>query len=261
MTSLPLILAGMAMSQSSGAGQFESHGDIGSTRTAGSVKFDAAKGEYLVGGSGENMWFASDAFHFVWKKWSGNVSLAADVRWIGTTGNAHRKACLIIRQSLDPDAPYVDAALHGDGLTSLQYREVRGGPTREIQSGLSGPRKIHIEREGNEVFMSVAPEGGELRAAGGSFRLALHDPYFVGLGVCAHDSNAFEQAVFSDVVLERPPAATGERVLESTLETIAIASTDRRAVYTTRDHIEAPNWSRDGEYFFSTGRDSSSVSR
>jgi TolB protein len=160
MTSLPLILAGMAMSQSSGIGLFDNHGDIGNTHTAGSVKFDAGKGEYLVGGSGENMWFASDAFQFVWKKWSGDVSLAADVRWIGTTGNAHRKACLLIRQSLDPDAPYVDAALHGDGLTSLQYREVRGGPTREIQSGLAGPRRIRIEREGNEVFMSVAPEEG-----------------------------------------------------------------------------------------------------
>ena len=45
----------------------------------------------------------------------------------------------------------------------------------------------------------------------------------------------------------------GERVLESTLETITIASTDRRAVYTTRDHIEAPNWSRDGEYFLFNG--------
>ena len=254
MTSLPLILAGMAMSQSSGIGKFDNHGDIGNTHTAGSVKYDAGKGEYLVGGSGENMWFASDAFQFVWKKWSGDVSLAADVRWIGTTGNAHRKACLLIRQSLDPDAPYVDAALHGDGLTSLQYREVRGGPTREIQSGLAGPRRIRIVREGNEVFMSVAPEGGELRAAGGSFRIALHDPYFVGLGVCAHDSTAFEQAVFSSVVLEKPRATGGERVLESTLETIAIASTDRRAIYTTRDHIEAPNWSRDGEYFLFNGK-------
>lgn len=253
MTSLPLILAGIAMSQNSGVGQFDTHGDIGTTRTAGTVQFDAAKGEYLVGGSGENMWFTSDAFQFVWKKWSGDVSLAADIRWIGTAGNPHRKACLIIRQSLDPDAAYVDAALHGEGLTSLQYREVRGGPTREIQSGVSGPRRIRIERDGNDVFMSVAPAGGELRAAGGSFRIAMHDPFFVGLGVCAHDSNAFEKAVFSNVVLEKPQPAYGERVLESTLETITVASTDRRAVYTTRDHIEAPNWSRDGEYFLFNG--------
>ncbi len=253
LTSVPLILAGMAMSQNTGAGLFDNHGDIGNTHAAGSVSYDAVKGEYLVGGSGENMWFTTDAFHFLWKAWTGDVALAADIRWIGTGGNPHRKACLLIRQSLDPDAPYVDAAFHGEGLTSLQYREVRGGPTREIQSGVSGPRRIRIEKEGNEVFMSVAPGDGEPVSAGGSIRIALHDPFFVGLGVCAHDSNAFEKAVFSRVVLEKPKPAAAERVLESTLETITIASTDRRAVYTTRDHIEAPNWSRDGEYFLFNG--------
>jgi Tol biopolymer transport system component len=38
-------------------------------------------------------------------------------------------------------------------------------------------------------------------------------------------------------------------MLESTLETVTIASTDRRVVYTSRDHFEAPNWSRDGKHF------------
>ncbi|MGD0338378.1 MAG: transporter [Bacteroidota bacterium] len=45
-------------------------------------------------------------------------------------------------------------------------------------------------------------------------------------------------------------------ILESTLETIAIVSADRRVIYTTRDHIEAPNWSHNGKYFLfnSSGR-------
>ena len=41
---------------------------------------------------------------------------------------------------------------------------------------------------------------------------------------------------------------TVNRYCASGLETIAIASKDRRVVYHTRDHIEAPNWSRDGTY-------------
>jgi Tol biopolymer transport system component len=36
-------------------------------------------------------------------------------------------------------------------------------------------------------------------------------------------------------------------VLESTLETIAIDSKDRRVVRHAREHFEAPNWSRDGK--------------
>ena len=38
----------------------------------------------------------------------------------------------MIRQSLDPDSAYADAALHGDGLTSLQFRPTAGGETLEV---------------------------------------------------------------------------------------------------------------------------------
>ncbi len=38
-------------------------------------------------------------------------------------------------------------------------------------------------------------------------------------------------------------------MIESALETVEVASTDRQVVYHTRDHIEAPNWSRDGKFF------------
>ncbi|MGH9847635.1 MAG: TolB family protein [Blastocatellia bacterium] len=38
-------------------------------------------------------------------------------------------------------------------------------------------------------------------------------------------------------------------MVESTLETIAISSKDRKVIYTAGEHFEAPNWSRDGKYF------------
>jgi len=78
----------------------------------------------------------------------------------------------------------------------------------------------------------------------------LTDPFYIGIGVCAHDSSAFEEAVFSNVeITTGKKVSSAEPALESTLETVAIASTDRRVVYQVRDHIEAPNWSRDGKYF------------
>jgi TolB protein len=245
-----LAILGSVSSQDSALGLFEKHGDIGAVHKPGSVEYDPAKKSYLIAGGGENMWATSDAFHFVWKRMSGDLSLAADIRWIGTGGNAHRKACLLIRQSLDPDSPYADAVVHGDGLTSLQYREVRGGPTREIQSNVAAPRRIRIEKEGDNVFMSIARGDEPLHSAGGSFKIKLTEPFYVGLGVCAHDNNALEKAVFSNVEIKSGrPAAAGQPVLESTLETIAIASKDRRVVYHDRSHFEAPNWSRDGKYF------------
>jgi len=245
-----LLQARSGLPQDSNLGQFENHGDLGSVAKPGTVDYDAAQKSYLVAGGGENMWFASDAFHYVWKQAYGDISLAADIRWIGTGGHQHRKACLLIRQSLDADSPYADAALHGDGLASLQYREATGGPTREIQANVKAPRRLRIEKEGDYVSMSIAGDNEALHAAGGSFRLKFRAPFFIGLGVCAHDNNALEKAVFSNVAITSAgPDTTGQPVLVSTLETIAIASTDRRVVYHAREHFEAPNWSRDGQYF------------
>lgn len=242
---LSVLLSGPVSSQEKKLGLFEKNADIGPVKMPGSVEYDEAKQTYTIAGGGENMWATTDAFHFVWKRVSGDLALAADIRFLGTGGNAHRKAVLIIRQSLDPDAAYADAALHGDGLTSLQYREEKGGPTREIQASVKAPSRIQIEKRGDYVFMSLARAGEPLQSAGGSFRIKLTEPFYVGLGVCAHDNNTIEKAVFSNVEIKQRP----QPLLESTLETIAIASKDRRVVYTQRAHFEAPNWSRDGKYF------------
>lgn len=237
----------IAFAQQKSVGLFEHHGDVGVVAKRGEVKYDDAKKTYLVSGGGENMWFGKDAFHFVWKKASGDVSLAAEVKLLGEGGHAHRKACLLLRQTLDADSPHADAALHGNGLASIQYREEKGGPTREIQSNVLAPAKLRIEKEGDYVSLSIAREGEALRSAGGTFKIKFSDPFYIGLGVCAHDSNAIEQAVFSNVEITSGKPKSGEPVLESTLEIITITSKDRRVVHHARAHFEAPNWSRDGK--------------
>jgi TolB protein len=247
------IVAGAVHGADAPPGIFDGESDIGNPAHAGSVKFDPAQQTYLVSGGGSNMWFGSDAFHFVWKKMSGDVSLSADISFIGTEGNAHRKACLIVRQTLDPDSPYADAALHGNGLTALQYRETNSAMTREIQSSVTAPARLRIEKRGDYVSMSVAAAGEKLHPAGGSFRLSLHEPFYIGLGVCAHDNNALCQATFSNVELTEEHPAASKPAVGSTLEIVNIASTDRRVVYFTTNHIEAPNWSVDGTFLLFNG--------
>jgi TolB protein len=249
--SLSILLQAVPVaSEDKALGLFEKHADIGPVGKSGAVQYDVTKKSYVITGGGENIWGISDAFHFLWKEVSGDISLAADIQLSGSGGNPHRKAGLIIRQSLEPDSAYADAVIHGDGLTSLQYREVKGGPTREIQSNIAAPYKIRIEKEGDYVFMSVARQGEALQAAGGSFKIKLSAPFYIGLGVCAHDNKVLEKATFSNVEITSGKSQVADKpVLESTLETIAIASKDRRVVYHKRAHFEAPNWSRDGKYF------------
>src|SRR5207245_6520595 len=217
--------------------------------------FDAATASYTVAGSGENMWFAKDAFHYVWKKASGDLSLTADISFIGEGTEPHRKACLMIRQSLDADSAYADVALHGDGLTSLQFREAKGAATHEVQANVSNPVRLRIEKRGRYTRMYLAAKGEELRFSGAAARLHFEEPFYVGIGVCAHNKDVTEKAVFSNVKVTALDTATvGRPVLYSTLETQAVASTDRRVVHVTPSRIEAPNWLRDGKSLLDNSR-------
>ena len=161
----------------SGPGIFSGQADIGGVLKPGSVDFDPAKGEYLITGGGENMWFTNDAFHFVWEKMSGDFTLTANVRFLGTGENPHRKACLLVRQSLDSDSAYADVAVHGSGLTALQYRETPGDSTHEIQSDVSAPLRVRLEKRGDYFSMWVAPAGGELKPAGGYLSVPLKEDF------------------------------------------------------------------------------------
>jgi hypothetical protein len=228
-------------------GIFEGSQDIGRVRHAGSVVHDSAKHSYTVSGSGANMWSTRDAFHYVWKRASGDLALQADVLLQGAGTESHRKACLIIRQSLEADSAYVDVALHGDGLTSLQFRQAKGDATHEVQANISAPTRLRIEKQGKYVRMYLGSGGSPPAFSGAAVRMTFDEPFYVGIGVCAHNDDQTERAVFSNVELTTSlPASAGRPELYSSLETQSLASTDRRVVLVTKGRFEAPNWLHDG---------------
>ena len=227
-------------------GPFEGHTDIGSTLHPGSATYDPAAKTFALSAAGENMWLSNDAFHFVWKKISGDVALNADIAFIGQGVNEHRKAVVMVRQSLDADSPYADVALHGSGLTSLQYRDAKGALTHEIQANISAPTRIRIEKRGQYASMWLASKGQNFQMAGGSVPVPLEGTFYVGIGLCSHDKDVVEKAVFSNVEVTPLVASTAEPKLYSTLETITIDSADRRVVYVAPERFEAPNWTHDG---------------
>ena len=232
----------------SGLGIFSAHGDVGAPAIAGTVEYDSGANAYTVGGSGDNMWYAHDAFHYVWVKVSGDVTLAADVEFVtpSHTPHEHRKAALVIRRSLDADSIYADVALHGDGLTCLQYRDATGAPTHNIESLVRAPRRLRLEKRGAYVMMSLGAAGDALQPASGSLRLDLGESFYVGLAICSHDNAKFEKATFRNVELRTGAAAAAGSKLVSSLEVIEVASRNRRVLHCAVDHFEAPNWSPDG---------------
>jgi TolB protein len=235
-------------------GIFVGQQDVGTVLHTGSAQCDSATGAYTVSGSGRNMWGSSDDFHFVWKKMSGDVVLTADIAFLGSSAEPHRKAVLMIRQNLDGNSPTVYVAVHGNGLTSLQFRDAPGAGIQEIQSNVTAPKTVRpqavrIEKRDDFFYVFVAGPDGKLEPSGASIRLALTEPFYVGIGVCAHSKDAVERAVFSHVRLDQLPPATGKPVLVSALETVPIATGDRHVEYVAAARFEAPNWSRDGSFF------------
>ncbi len=227
-------------------GEFEASADIGAPARAGSAAYALEKREYRLTGSGANIWGAADAFHFAWRKVEGDLALMANVAWIGEGKNAHRKAGWMVRQSLDADAPYADVAVHGDGLTSLQYRAAKGGPTREVAAPMRAPVAVKLERNGDLFTLSVAAADGVWRPAG-SVTVALPDPVYAGLFVCSHDDTVSETARFANVACAHAVLAPGQkRVRETSIEILDVATGARTVVYRGREHFEAPNWVPDG---------------
>jgi TolB protein len=241
-------------------GTFEAQGDIGDTAFKGSASYDAATKTYSVTGGGANIWYAADAFHYVWKKMpAGDLHIAADISFATTTGIPHKKAGLMIRQDLTPGSPYVDVAVHGNGFTAMQWREDENGPSNEIAVQMLSPTRVRLEREGEYAYVSVAGPDGVLHHAGGNVRIKLTGPYYVGLGVSGHDNKVTETAFFKNVEMYVPkladvPDPGYPAKVESTIEILDVASGNRRVAFQLNTgKLEAPNWSRDGKFLVYNG--------
>jgi hypothetical protein len=206
---LILTLAAAALAQTAGAlGTFEGASDVGNPALKGSVAFNSSRGEYRITGGGANIWAKSDEFQFLWRKLSGNVAMTATMQFVGSGGAPHRKAGLMLRASLEPDAPYVDAVVHGDGLTNLQSREVAGDITRAVRFPVQAPTQIRLERRGAAFSLWTAKAGEPLQEAG-SIQVPLgNGPVYAGLFVCSHDPKTVETVVFTNVSIESLPAVT-----------------------------------------------------
>jgi TolB protein len=249
----PSVAAEFNSSDHSSLGIFDGQSDVGSVTPPGALVYDPNSKTYTITAAGANMWSSVDAFHFAWKKVSGDVSLAADMDFPVTTGNPspHRKAVLIFRQNLDADGIYADAAQHGSGMTALQYRRTPGATTQDIELNIASPKRIRLEKRGDVITMFLSMSGEPLHQVGASIKLHFDGPFYAGIGVCSHNKDVVEKATFSNVELNElaSPTAASALALYSTLQTIGIEDNFRRAlvVATDKGHMEAPNWTRDGK--------------
>jgi len=199
-------------------GIFEGQSDIGSAVVPGNSSYDPAIRQYTIHSAGYNIWYSRDEFRFLWKKMSGDVSLAADVSFPDPKGYNDRKGVLVIRQNLDDDSPEAMAGQHGTGMTHLAARLSKGANFRDYEYRIAAvglpsnpnpssrvdlaPKRIGLEKHGDEISLYISVEGEPLHQFGPPIHLHFDGPFYVGIGFTSHLPATSDTGVLSNVVLE-----------------------------------------------------------
>lgn len=245
-----LFLIFMHVSAYSQIGIFEGHTDVGENVKPGSAVYIPGTNQYIISGAGYNIWADHDEFQFVWKKMKGDFILHCRAEFAGAHGvEEHRKVGWMVRKDLDGNSPHINAVVHGDGLTSLQFRKTAGAQTEEKKSKLTHANIVELERKGNTYTMRVA-KYGETFVTDQITYLDLGDEVYVGLFTGSHNSDVVETGVFSNVMITVPAGDSlvpYRDYLGSRLEILEVASGKRDVIFTSDKSIQAPNWTPDGK--------------
>lgn len=199
-------------------GIFEGQSDVGSAAVPGSASYDKSSGAYTIISAGYNVWYTRDEFRFLWKKMSGDVSIAADIAYPDPNGFDDRKALLVIRQNLDDDSKEALVALHGGGMIHLAQRPDKGLRVKDMEFRIGGrgrpggkspdslvpviAKRIGIEKHGDAFTLFVSLEGEPMHQFGPPITLKIDGPFYVGIGFCSHLPDQADTAVLSNIVLE-----------------------------------------------------------
>jgi len=175
--------------------------DVGGPLAPGSAGYDAASGVYTIHSAGYDIWYSRDEFRFLWKKLSGDVSLAASVRWPNIDDFHDRKVALVIRDSLDDDSREIMAARHGNGMVHIAWRPETGAQMTDIEyrsqrqpvaaKGEKGPQVFHagrigIEKTGDRFQLYVSWQGEPMHPEGAPVTFKTNGPFYAGVGFTSH---------------------------------------------------------------------------
>jgi hypothetical protein len=189
-------------------GIFEGQSDVGGAVVPGSSSFDPATGRYTIDSAGYNIWYSRDEFRYLWKKMSGDVSLAADITFPNPKGYGDRKAVFVIRQDLEDGSKEAMSALHGAGLIHLAERPETGANIKEAHRvegtthSTGAPARIGIEKHGDSFALYVSLDGEPMHQEGAAMNLHIDGPFYVGIGFCSHQPGTSDATILSNVILE-----------------------------------------------------------
>jgi len=242
------LMAYSAIAQNT-SGIFDDAADIGPVRHAGSTVYETEGQVYQIHGSGANIWGTKDEFHYAYKKLKGDFILQARGQLLGEGTDPHRKFGWMARTGMDTSAAMVCAAVHGDGLTAIQFRRQAGADVEQVISPVKLADVIQLERRGQSFLLSVARFGDPFWTVEVPF-FEFPEELLAGLFICSHNPDVVETAEFDNVriVIPAPSGFVPYRdYIGSHIELMDMESCRRTVIHSAPNSLQAPNWTPDGK--------------
>ncbi len=174
--------------------------DIGNPALTGSQSL--SNGVYTIQGSGQDIWYNADQFHYVWQPVAGDNNLTARLTTQTNTAVC-AKAGLMYRASTDPGAINYMVEMtpacgsSGSNTIMVQYRAAQGSTSSiASQSTDALPVYLRVTRVGN-IFTSYTSSDGITwtMLQGSSVSLSMPDASLLGMAVTSTNADAGNAAV------------------------------------------------------------------
>ncbi|MEO6235652.1 MAG: S8 family serine peptidase [Vicinamibacterales bacterium] len=178
------------------------HGDVGAVGREGTA--DESGGVFTVEGAGADIWSNADAFHYAYKRLSGDVVIVSRVTSVDPVA-AWTKAGVMIRETLSASSPQAMMLVSAGKGQAFQRRTVTGGLSTSTPGAAgAAPQWVKLARTGQTIVASVSTDGDSWTEVGRD-TFAMGAAY-VGLAVSSHDTTRTARATFDRVSTAQPAA-------------------------------------------------------
>jgi len=177
---------------------FELCKNVGSSDIKAEMKYDIPSLSYYLVACGTGTADNKDSFGFLHKKVNGDFILESGIKLLNITGKNTSSAGIMVRQSSDPDAPFIACVVQGDGTMKLKYRADSGKTAKELNIKVTGAEMIQVEKKGDTYTVSAAKFGETYEKTSVQVP-GIKGSLLTGFFVCSGSETEKEAAAFSNI--------------------------------------------------------------
>jgi hypothetical protein len=177
--------------------------DVGLVGSPGS--FTATGGAFTVRGAGTDIWGTADAFHFVYRPWTGNGTLIARLASLtNASGASFSLGAITFRESLAANARHASMMVTTQGKAKFRRRTTTGGDTASsgpVAGTSLPPRWLKLVRSGATFSAFLSTDGTTWTAVASPASIALPQSVYVGMLVLRNGGSALATGTFTNVTV------------------------------------------------------------